>query len=148
LNSINDWFRWPSKFDQIIENLQIYNKWFKDNANVTLKIHCVINAINVLYLKEFVSYIKINFPNWEFSWDWLTEPSWQSVSILPFNTKEKLIEEFKNLELNPFRITIDRLKDHNNNNWNDFKRNVLELSNNRKLDFFKMVDKFTTIWDQ
>jgi MoaA/NifB/PqqE/SkfB family radical SAM enzyme len=148
LYSVNDWFRWPSKFDQIIENLQIYNKWFKDNSNVTLKIHCVINAINVLYLKEFVAYIKINFPNWEFSWDWLSDPSWQSVSILPLTIKEELINEFKNLELIPFKITIDRLNDNNSNNWNDFKKNVLELSNDRKLDFFKMVDKFTKIWDQ
>jgi sulfatase maturation enzyme AslB (radical SAM superfamily) len=148
LYSVNDWFRWPSKFNQIIENLQVYDNWFKKNSNVTLKIHCVINAINVLYLKEFVSYIKINFPNWEFSWDWLTDPSWQSVSILPSLTKEILIEEFKDLELNPFKITIDRFNDANNSDWNDFKKNVLILSNDRNLDFFKMLSKFKTVWEQ
>ena len=150
--SVNDWFRWPSKFNQIANNLKTYNYWFKNSSNVTLKIHCVVNAINVLYLEEFISYIDMNFPNWEISWDWLLDPSWQSVSVLPKDVKDKLIDNFKNKRFdkvgtNPFKTTIDRFYDHNNSSWNNFKENVVELSKDRNLDFFKMLDKFEPIWN-
>jgi MoaA/NifB/PqqE/SkfB family radical SAM enzyme len=155
IGTVNDWFRWPSDFDQIVKNMELYNNWSLSYPNVSLKIHCVISAINVMYLEEITDFMRNNFPNWGINWDWLVSPSQLSVSIFPDNIKNSLSNDLiklnsdyykkeKNeiLRPNPYKITIDRLDDFNNKNWNDFREYVTELSNDRNLIFLEMLTKF------
>ena len=143
IGPVNDWYRWPSNFDQIVENMKVYDKWFKRQKRV----HCVINAVNVLYLEEYISFMKTNFPKWIFEWDWITWPQWQQLSILPDTVKSQLIKKFSNRP-HPYDTTIDRLRDSNELSWSDFKNNVTQLSFDRGLDFLSMVPKLSEAWNE
>lgn len=152
---INDWYRWPSKFDEIIKNMQIYQEWFQKKENIRKVIHCVINAVNVMYLTDFINFMKKNFPEWDITWDWIQGPVWQQVCVLPPSIKEKLKQEFiqadKNYDNkipNPYKVTIDRLNDTPKVSWKEFKRLTLELSADRRLDFLSMAPKFKSIWEE
>lgn len=142
IDSVNDWYRWPSKFGNIIENMKIYDSVFKKQKRV----HCVINAVNVFYLEEYIAFIKINFPKWEIEWDWITHPAWQQLSVLPAEVKTQLISKFANKK-HPYNTTVDRLKDNSTIEWNEFKQRVEELSSDRNLNFRSMLPKLSDIWN-
>jgi sulfatase maturation enzyme AslB (radical SAM superfamily) len=143
IGSVNDWYRWPSNFGQIVENMKVYDKWFDRQKRV----HCVINAVNVLYLEEYISFMETNFPTWIFEWDWITWPQWQQLSVLPSTVKTQLITQFSN-KGHPYDTTIDRLLDNNSLGWTDFKNNVTQLSSDRDLDFLLMVPKLSEVWNE
>jgi sulfatase maturation enzyme AslB (radical SAM superfamily) len=151
IHSVNDWYRWPSKFNSIIDNIKSYDG-FQHN-NIDKRIHCVINVINVLYLPEIINFVQDKLPGWTLEWDWIIYPDWQHASVLPKEIKFKLIDEFikfnkvfssKTLS-NPYPVTINILLQENNR-WNELKRNVTILSSDRNLDFLEMVPKFKDIW--
>jgi len=143
IDTVNDWYRWPSKFDQVIENMKVYDEWF----NQQKRVHCVINAVNVMYLEEYIDFMTTNFSTWEIEWDWIVHPEWQRVSVLPSTIKEQLIADFSNKGY-PYTTTIDRLSDKISLDWTDFKNNVNQLSSDRNLDFLAMVPKFSKAWNE
>jgi len=61
LGTTNDWYRWPGKFETVIDNIKRYEEWWADNKQIVPIIHHVINVINILELKDFVDYMKTNF---------------------------------------------------------------------------------------
>lgn len=157
VGTTNDWYRWPSKFDEVIDNMMIFENWWKEKKNIYFIVHHVVNAINIFELKKFVEYMEITFPNWRIEWDWIRWPYWQELSVFENSTKVDLIDELEslnreyiekdeNLRPNPYRISIERILETSNSNFDVFKKEVLRLSKERNLDFFKMVPSFKTIW--
>ena len=154
---VNDWYRWPSKFNNIIENMKTYEEWFNHNPKIRKIVHYVINAVNVMYLPDFINYMQQNFPNWDITWDWIQGPDWQQICVLPDSVKIELIKKFTVLNHsypknqyripNPYKVTIDRLTDTPKISWKEFKNKTLELSEDRKLNFLEMVEKFKPIWN-
>lgn len=147
LGATNDWYRWPSKFDNVIDIMLQYQQWWKEHKNIQLSVHHVVNVLNVLELKEFVDYMKNNFPNWEIEWDWIRHPIWQQLSILPNDIKTELCSKFE-LESkifhsdkipNPYNVTIERMNETNDLSFDLVEQNVNSMSLERNLDYKSML---------
>lgn len=157
IGTTNDWYRWPSKFDEVINNMKTFENWWEEKKNIYFIVHHVINAINIFELKKFIEYMEIEFPNWRIEWDWIRWPHWQELSVFKNSIKVNLINELdnlnrqyqekdENLRPNPYKISIERILENPNSSFDVFKKEVLQLSKERNLDFFEMVSKFKTIW--
>ena len=144
LESVNDWYRWPSKFENVINNVKGYQEEWSCYNNVNFKIHCVINIFNVLYLEEFVDYMLTNFPKWTLDFNWIQYPTWQRIENLPDSTKSKLIDTLS--DVHPFGPTkFKLLNEPRSDSWETVCVNIKQLAQERKLDFGSMVTKFNDI---
>jgi sulfatase maturation enzyme AslB (radical SAM superfamily) len=156
LGTTNDWYRWPGKFETVIDNIKRYEEWWADNKQIVPIIHHVINVINILELKDFVDYMKTNFPRWTVEWDWIRWPYWQQLSSLPEDFKNNLIEEFKQLSKdyysehnripNPYEVSISRLQENTTVDWGTVIDQIKKISLERNLDFLEMVPKYSKLW--
>lgn len=148
--SVNEWYRWPSKFDQVESVMQQFQDMWGDHPNISLETHTVMNIYNIYDLKNIVDYMATRFPKWTMSFNWITWPDWQNIALIPDEDKRRLTAEF--LEYadvavpnwhtmlgNPFKIAVDRLNDQPSSNLTKFKANTLAIANERKLDIRAMV---------
>jgi MoaA/NifB/PqqE/SkfB family radical SAM enzyme len=134
---VNNWIRWPSKFDDIEKSIDILETWWGNNQNIRLEFHSVIGVYNILYLENLVNYIKRR-SSWDSSWDWIRYPSWQALNVMPNKIElneelEKLSSQYNYLKINPFRVSIDRLYDPTVLSWNDFKFENERLERERNM---------------
>jgi hypothetical protein len=151
LESTNDWYRWPSKFDKIVTNMLQYEEWWRDFKNVYLIVHHVVNAINLPELKKFVDYMQDVFPLWIVEWDWIRWPNWQQVSILPNSLKKELIDIFENEATsfrnskipNPYKVTIERMNEPATLDFDTLESNIMSISKERNLDYQAMLPLIT-----
>ena len=156
LGTTNDWYRWPSEFSKVVDNMKVYNSWWNDYNNFSFIIHHVVNAINIFELEDFINFASKNFSTWRIEWDWIRWPNWQELSALPKYIKENLISKFEFLNLqfnetyyisNPYNVSIDRLQEVPNSDWKTLKLEVEKLSTERNLDFLNMVIPYQKIWN-
>lgn len=149
IGSVNDWYRWPSKFSKVTSTIDQYNNWWNNNNKFLLEVHTVINLYNIWTLDEIIQFMN-QYPSWSMDFDWINFPAWQSISIIPNNLKEPLIKQLNiwydtiipNLSFrkaNPFKVSIDRLNDNNTSTWEEFKSKSFSLANERNLDLLKMI---------
>lgn len=144
LGTVNDWYRWPSKFDNVINNMKTYQEEWGSFNNVNFKIHCVINIFNVMYLEEFVSYLSKDFSNWVLDFNWIQHPTWQRIENLPNETKRKLINSLT--DIHPFGPTkFKLLNEARTTSWEVVSKNIDQLAIERNLDFRSMVEKFNDL---
>lgn len=161
LHSTNDWYRWPSKFSEVVENMRVYNSWWNNswwrkNKKIVLTVHHVVNAINIFELDKFVEFISTEFPRWKIEWDWIRWPNWQELSVLPNEVKDRLISKFEVLDTtypqnefipNPYKVSVERLKETPSSDWLQLKTEITNLSTERNLDFLNMVSTYKDLWD-
>jgi hypothetical protein len=92
-----------------------------------------------------------DFPKWRIEWDWIRWPHWQELSALSNEIKNKLIARFtildrnysqNNFISNPYKVSIERLKEIPNSNWETMIYEVNKMSEERNLDFLKMVPSY------
>ncbi len=150
IGPVNDWYRWPSKFSEVVSVMKQYDDWWGNKTNFALNIHVVINIYNIWTLDKIVSFMTENFPKWKLDFDWVIVPNWQSLSIIPddlkISLKEKLLNwaetvhgNFYEFKGNPFLISIERLDDQPKSNLDEFVAKTLRLANERKLNVLEMV---------
>lgn len=151
LEDINNWYRWPSKFNEVIENIRIFESWWKDNPKIKFIIHHVINALNVVQLPKFVDFLNTELFGWRAEWDWIRWPHWQELSVIPHDIKNNLIKQFhllnnsynknKNIQ-NPYMVTIERLLENPVSSWQECEDNVIRISKERNLDSEMVLNNF------
>jgi MoaA/NifB/PqqE/SkfB family radical SAM enzyme len=145
IGSTNDWYRWPSKFDKVVDTMLQYEEWWQEFENIQFIVHHVINAVNVLELKNFVDYMQDVFPTWKVEWDWIRWPDWQQLSILPPALKRSLIDQFEKEIFgsdkipNPYKITIERMNEKTDLHFDILEHNVVSISQERNLDYQSML---------
>jgi hypothetical protein len=84
------------------------------------------------------------------SFNWISWPAWQTISLLPADEKLKLTEQF--LEYadtvpgnwhpslgNPFKIAVDRMNDQAHSTLEELKTQTILLAAERDLDIHSMV---------
>ena len=132
VGEVNNWIRWPSKFSIIENNINTLEQWWAD-TNINLQFHTVIGIYNINHLQNLVDFI-LKKPQWNVTWNWITTPTWQSISVL-INKEELKIQLQElgskyDLDPNPFYISIDRLYDSPQSDWptavKETKRLILE----------------------
>ena len=154
LDSVNDWYRWPSKFSKVRENMDQYTEWWGDTHSVNLIVYSVINIYNIWSLDKFIKFINNYYPKWKIDWGWVNgnHTLWQQLSVIPKHQKEllekQLIEWGNNIQENrlrgasaadPFSTSIQLLNYASNSSIEEFQKKSLELAKERNLDLFKMV---------
>jgi len=153
LYSTNDWYRWPSKFSDVISNMKIYESWWSNYKNISPIIHCVINAINIFELDKFINYMRNNFGEWRIEWDWIRWPHWQELSVFPSNIKKNLIDKLtifnaeyndKDIRPNPYRISIERMLEPSQSDWNTHINEIKRISKERDLNHLTMIPYYNS----
>jgi sulfatase maturation enzyme AslB (radical SAM superfamily) len=150
IGSVNEWVRWPTKFDKIVENLNQFNSWWSNSNNVTLNIHMTVNVYNVWTLNDVGTFMYQNYPTWKSNFEWLIYPHWQAINIIPDEFKDalksRLLEweqtvpyNIHKAQLSPFTTTIDRLYDTPLSSWDEFKQNTQRLAKERNLNVIEML---------
>jgi organic radical activating enzyme len=154
VGTVNEWYRWPTKMSKVEEVMNQYQDWWGITPKFQLKIHSVINAYNIWNLNEFVQYMNNNYPSWMTDFDWIVDPTWQTICIIPKEHKEtlkkKLLIWHESIKGNwssvkysknnsPFLISIDRLDDTERSEWEIFKNKSLSLAKERNLDLLTLV---------
>jgi len=134
---VNDWIRWPSKFDHIENNINIIEEWWQEHNNINLEFHTVVGAYNLFFLEQIIHYVK-NRSAWTHSWNWIRHPEWQAVNVLPNKHEvvrelELLTKQYVFMGTNPFKVSIDRLHDSTILGWNDFKFENQRLEKERNM---------------
>jgi MoaA/NifB/PqqE/SkfB family radical SAM enzyme len=137
--------------------MNLYQTWWGEHENILPIVHHVVNAINIFELEEFVKFMTNDFPTWRVEWDWIRWPQWQELSALPTDIKKELILKFELLSnqfavnefisINPYKISIEKLKESPNSDWNTLKEEALKLSQERNLDFLNMVPTYKKLWN-
>jgi MoaA/NifB/PqqE/SkfB family radical SAM enzyme len=92
-DQINSIIRFPSVWEDIEENLKRYDK---TEDNITVKILCTVQALNIMYLPEFIDWIKsqnykkivIDKDSYSFHCGTLHWPQYMTTKILPKELKE------------------------------------------------------------
>ena len=144
---VNDWNRWPGKFQNIVEVMHVYETWWKYFDNITLKTHSVVNIFNIFTMEDFINFMKKDFPSWTASFMWVNNPGWQSIQALPQEVKTRLINEFSSKDVGElqtsredfFKLSIGYLKINSTVEWKDVKRGVASLAAERNLDTKVMI---------
>jgi MoaA/NifB/PqqE/SkfB family radical SAM enzyme len=135
VGDVNDWIRWPSKFSIIENNVNTLEQWWADTA-INLQFHTVIGIYNINHLQSLVDFV-LNKPQWSITWNWVTTPAWQSISVLI--DKEDLriqlqeLGSIYDLDPNPFYISIDRLYDIPQSDWATAVKETNQLISERNI---------------
>lgn len=155
IGSVAEWYRWPTKFTDVEATMRQMESWWADNPNIYLYTKTLVNVYNVWTLDHLVNYIRTEFPNWEMYFDWIYNPAWQSVNILPAELKQTLDTKLQNWLTvkgnwnakfgNPFAITRDRLQDPTQVTVEEFKQRTLTLAQERNLDVVAMVPEISCL---
>lgn len=156
LGSVNDWYRWPSKFNEVCQVMDQYNKWWGKNSNVKLVVHSVISIYNIFTLDQFIIFMNTNYPKWELDWDWVSGKEWQKLSVIPYEQKLSLTAQLTEWnaairgnwiagKANPFKRSIFEMNQNASSNIKEFWEKSNALAKERKLDLLKMIPNLKTL---
>jgi sulfatase maturation enzyme AslB (radical SAM superfamily) len=157
-DTVNDWYRWPSKFFEVRKIMDQYNEWWGNNKNVKLVVHSVISIYSIWTLDKFVQFMTDNYPQWEMEFDWVSGKEWQSISVIPTFYKNELINQLTEWKIgikgnwnpdkgNPFERSLFEIERANNSNIAEFQKKSLNLAKERKLDLLKMVPNIAKLFE-
>ena len=90
------------------------------------------------------------YPTWKTDFDWIQNPAWQAICIIPNEHKEELKKKLTYwndtikgnwvyYKESPFLVSIDRLDDTERSSWKVFKENSLLLAEERNLNLLELV---------
>jgi sulfatase maturation enzyme AslB (radical SAM superfamily) len=158
VDSVNEWYRWPTKVSEVEAVMNQYQEWWGNNPKFFLKTHTVVNIYNIWNLDEFVDYMNNKYPTWVLDFDWMNQPFWQATAILPKKYKEELTEKLNKWSLtvkgnwhewqgNPFVSTLHRMNLPAKSTLDEFKKHTLALAKERDLDVFKMVPHIARLFE-
>lgn len=158
INSVAEWYRWPTKFSDVRRVMDQYQEWWGDKPNRLLQVHSLIHIYNIWDLDTMIIFLNENYPSWGIDCDWIVIPTWQSVSLIPEELKPDLIDKLSHWDStikaktrygksNPFSVSILRLKDTPSSTLEEFKEKTLLLAKERNLDVFKMVPHIAKLFE-
>ena len=108
-NEVDDYIRYPSKWDKIEKNIEKVSKW-KQELNMDLQIHSTFQALNVLNYDKLLEWVyslgDLGFWRIPFS-NWVTYPNWYDCRVLS--------DDLKNISIERITKFIDSKKD---TEWN------------------------------
>jgi MoaA/NifB/PqqE/SkfB family radical SAM enzyme len=126
----NNYIRYGSEWDKVIENLTAYNNDLKKYNNIKLVIRCTVTPLNVLYLDETYDYFSKNNFKIDFS-NVVTDYPYNNVQYLPIKIKLKIQEK-----LTKYQSQVK------NNQWNDYFKNFINFMNYTPVDHEKLQNSF------
>jgi len=100
---LNEFIRFPMKWDKLISNLELVNEIAQKQSNISIQIHSTFNSLNCLYVNEFLDWMKeisSKLPSIEPypMFNYVYSPNWIDAVNLPLEIKQKSLEKFKEWE--------------------------------------------------
>jgi len=92
VDKVNDYLRFPSKFDDIKSNVES----FKKLPNATFMITCVVQNINLLCIKEMIEFA--HEMSIHLTLSTLEGPAYLYLGVLPEPTKKKALEKLQRVD--------------------------------------------------
>ena len=93
-NEVDDYIRYPSKWNKIEKNIEKVSEW-KQELNMDLQIHSTFQALNVLNYDKLLEWVyslgDLGFWRLPFS-NWVTYPNWYDCRVLSDDLKDMGIE--------------------------------------------------------
>lgn len=134
--------RWPTKWDQIEQNLKEFDQFTDKFQNFTYFLTPVWSINNIFYIKEWVNYFAVkNLAAYDTP---LFNPTWLDVQKLPQYLKNKLVPILSEVLEDPWLI---KQKEFNANITN-IRNSFLEKNSNfTQGGSWQMYLKNTAIWD-
>jgi MoaA/NifB/PqqE/SkfB family radical SAM enzyme len=156
----NNWIRWPSKFNETVETMKTYQKWWGDFNNIQLSTNSVVSVYNIFTMEKFLDFMGTDFKNWWVTFNWMQWPEWPALKSLPEEIKSDLIKSFSNKNVGDlktyyrdsqdfYKLAIEHLKlPASTNSWEIVKDKTIELAKERNLDIDTLIPDFKKVMDQ
>lgn len=152
----SDWFRWPSKFNQIQEVMTQFENWWGDNNKYNLFIKNCVNLYNIWTMDQFVNYTNQHHPQWKVYFDFVTTPTWQDICLMTDTLKQmmklKLQSWHDTIEVNvdsqagnPFLRALNHLDGTTRSTWQEFQQHTTRLGQERNIDAFEMIPELGAV---
>lgn len=94
----NDYIRYGSKWENIINNLKLYAEDCKKYSNVRIDIRTTITPWNIFYYDEVYDFFKKL--NIFASGEWCTDKTYNDIRYLPMGVKNKIVEKLFSYDCN------------------------------------------------
>ena len=135
---VNEFIRYPMKWDKLIKNLETINNIAKDQQNIHVQIHSTFSSLNCESIIDFLDWVKdiskkLNSIESHPMFNYVYEPKWFDPAHLPVEIKEKTYQKYLQWEnentefLNNFgdRQRLDMLK--------SYLEKIVKIPQNKKL---------------
>jgi sulfatase maturation enzyme AslB (radical SAM superfamily) len=96
--SVNEYHRWPMRWDKLFNNLI----WVRDNIKCNIQVNSVVDAVSILNIDQLVA-IEYLLDQWTLSI--LTTPTSLLIQNLPEHLKKTTAENFSNIKQSKFYTT-------------------------------------------
>lgn len=148
LGEVNDFIRYPIKFDKFIENIKELKSIFKDHTNFNLLLNSTCNIYNVHQIPEMIEFAKREIGGlYDHNIHPIVEPTILDICNLPNSYKEELIDKFTQLASTKgapsiYDVIINRLNSSPNiENWkNEFLKFHRDYVSLRGFDILEQND--------
>ena len=127
VDSLNDYIRYPSKWEKLEKNIHFLDKLSYENENIEIYIHSTLQAYNIMRIPELLNYLRYSnfkslhrFP----FFIWVKDPEWLTPSLFPkkvrYEITEKILDNIKEHE--KFFLTYNP----RHTNWNRERMQILK----------------------
>ena len=156
--------RHPAKFDNVIENVKLWNKAINRDV-IKNKVWTTVSLLNVAYLPELVEYWDKNLRQYIelIDFGYCHEPLYYNVKALPKHTKDWITDKLlnsKSIDIGDWEYATDKScktnidhfekitafmnsEDLHDEHWEDFEEECSRADKYRKEDF---VSTFPELW--
>jgi len=111
--NLNDYIRWPSKIETVLDNLNKFLK-LKSDDNFYLSLRITPNIFSIYHIDSLLEFMIENSVTAE-SCDLLRKPSWLRIENLPSNIKQEIINKLDNI-IEKYQIDLSAEKVVNQRN--------------------------------
>lgn len=137
LYEVNDYIRTPSRFDQVIRNIEKMQE-LASHAPVKIIIGCTVQIYNIFQIPSFIEFFRKK--NLFVSFDFVQDPTYLALNVLPENlsVKAKKILQ-KEITYPGVAALVNLLDSSQASQWNQFIAYTKKLDKLRDQDVSKIV---------
>ena len=151
LEEVNNYIRFPSKWNTIVKNMNTYLKM----PNVNVLINHTVQLYNIMSIDKFINWYCDNYKstkNIRLNIAPIHSPNYHSCSFLPKELKLQILEKIKNIDSIILRrlnvgqqlslLKITESPKIQNEKWNQFVTYTKNLDKIRNQDILKIVPEY------
>lgn len=137
------YLRHPGKWETVKENLDYYYELHNSEYPVFVQITHTVSALNIMYLPEFHTYFKENYPKFKIWNNAVHYPKWICAGVLPAKAKVMIEDKLLGYEWLPqykdeIHALINFMKSPLYENGSSVVDNLRHKFDDEKLKFFDM----------
>lgn len=137
LYDVNDYIRTPSRFEQVIRNIERMQELTKTSP-VKVVIGCTVQIYNIFQIPELIEFFRNK--NIFVNLDFVNDPTYLSLNVLPESLAKKAKEHLKKEIAYPgVSALVNLLDSSRSSEWDHFKNYTKALDKLRQQDISQIV---------